>query len=244
MTNVIRSADIDREPVILTYQRLERLAPALPPKNEVREPPLPVAPPPAPAVPLEDPEEALNALRKQAFEEGYREGAAAASAQARTELAADREALDKGREALEREHEGLERLIGSVREALERGIDGAEDAMVEIAFAAACKVLGEAAATEEGVRGMVREAMREIRSREKVVVRISSADHERLAAEPARLQRLSEELKIELAADGRVALGGCLIETAGGTLDARLEVQLRQLVDTLVKVRAAGGALA
>jgi flagellar assembly protein FliH len=248
LTNVIPSADIDHEPVILTYRRVEPApVPSLPLKEAVQHPQPPAAPPP-PLAQVEDPEATLDGLRKWAFEEGYREGAATGAAEVRAELvaelAAERAALGKARGEIEREHEALEKLIGSVHEALERGIEGTEDVIVEIAFAAACKVLGEAAVTDEGVRGMVREATREIRGREKVVVRISGADHERLAMDPARLKRLGDELKVELAADERVALGGCLIETAGGTLDARLEVQLRQLLDTLVKVRAAGDTLA
>ena len=223
---VIDSADIDHQPVILTYRRPEPPLQDLPLKNEVQEPASPAAP--------------VVELRQQAFDEGYGEGRAAAGAEARGELSAERQALAKERAALAAEHEALLGLLGAVREALERGIDGAEDVMVEIAFAAACKMLGETAVTEEGVRGLVREAAREIRSREKATVRISHADYERIAAEPARLQRLAEELKVELAPDERVALGGCLIETAGGTLDARLEVQLRKLIDTLVRVRAAG----
>lgn len=243
MTTVIPFADIDREPVILTYRRAEPVAAPLPDfasEPEVREQQLPMLA--QPAVEPADPQRALAELREQAFDEGYREGCAAAGAEARRELSAEHEALAKARAGLDEEHEGLLRLMGAVRGALESGIDGAEDVIVEIAYAAACSVLGEAAVTEEGVRGMVREATREIRSREKATVRISHADYERLAAEPARLQRLAEELKVELAADERVALGGCLIEAAGGTLDARLEVQLRQLADTLVKVRAAGSS--
>jgi flagellar assembly protein FliH len=127
-------------------------------------------------------------------------------------------------------------LAASLRDALGQAIGGAEEAMVEIAFAAVCKVLGEAAASEEGVRAMVQEAMRQIRAKEGLVLRVAPADYERLAG-----LSLGEGAKLELVADERVALGGCLIETAGGTLDARLEVQLRQLVDTLTRAGEAQG---
>ena len=143
------------------------------------------------------------------------------------------------RAELAEEIERLQKLNGAVHEALERDIEGLEDVMVEIAFAAACKVLGEATLAEEGVRSMVREAMREVRSKEGLVLRISPRDHALLYAEPAR-GRLFADDKIEVVADERVA-GGCLIETRGGTLDARLEVQLRQLLDTLARTRNAPG---
>jgi flagellar biosynthesis/type III secretory pathway protein FliH len=40
-----------------------------------------------------------------------------------------------------------------------------------------------------------------------------------------------------LLSDDRVLLGGCLIETSGGTLDGRLETQMQQLRDTLLAAR-------
>jgi len=219
MAQVIRSAQVDEEPVLISYRRAE-----------------PEAPPPAPAVaeartiaavepppPAEDPRVALEALRRQAFEDGYRDGREHGEKEAKAELA--------------QETERLQGLGASLRAALEQGIAGMEDAMVEIAFAAACKVLGQAAASEEGVRSMVQEAMRQVRSKEGLVLRVSPADYELLAARAP----LAEGVKLELAADERVASGGCLIETSGGTLDARLEVQLRQLLETLARAREAQG---
>jgi flagellar biosynthesis/type III secretory pathway protein FliH len=38
--------------------------------------------------------------------------------------------------------------------------------------------------------------------------------------------------------DERVALGGCLIDSPGGTLDGRLETQLQRLREVLVATRA------
>jgi flagellar assembly protein FliH len=77
----------------------------------------------------------------------------------------------------------------------------------------------------------VREAMRGMLAKEGLVVRLSPTDYGALGPSP--------EPKVEVVADERVALGGCIIETSGGTLDARLEVQLQQLVDTLTRARHA-----
>jgi len=216
MARVIRSARVETEPVVITY--------ASPPQPD-RLPPIaalgvPQVAPPEPA-PQEDERATLEALRGQAFDDGYRDGRTQGEKEARAELAA--------------ELQNLQGLARSVREALAQGIEGVEDALVEIAFAAVCKVLGRAAATEEGVRAMVCEAMSEVRSREGVVLRVSPREHAALQAQ------LGAEL--EVRADERVAAGGCLIETTGGTLDARLEVQLRRLADTLARAREAQGEL-
>jgi flagellar biosynthesis/type III secretory pathway protein FliH len=65
------------------------------------------------------------------------------------------------------------------------------------------------------------------------VLRVSPRDH------PVLQAQFGAEL--DVVADERVAAGGCLIETTGGTLDARLEIQLRRLLDTLTRVREAQG---
>jgi flagellar assembly protein FliH len=80
---------------------------------------------------------------------------------------------------------------------------------------------------------MVHEAMSEVRSKDGVVLRVSPREHAALQAQ------LGAEL--EVLADERVAAGGCLIETTGGTLDARLDIQLRRLADTLVRAHEAHG---
>jgi flagellar assembly protein FliH len=219
MAQVIRSAQVDHEPVLIRCRREEPLPLEMPA-------PAPMVPAAAtfiePAAPIEDPREALDELRRQAAQEGYREGLERG----------ERE----GKASLAEETERLRGLAASIGEALDRAIGGAEDAMVEIAFAAACKVLGEAAVTEEGVRAMVQQAARQLRAKENLVLRVAAADHARLAG-----KIVVEGARLEVVADERVTLGGCLVETAGGTLDARLEVQLRQLVDTLARAKEAQG---
>jgi flagellar assembly protein FliH len=217
----MRSVQVGQEPVVISYAPPASAEPALPPAVQ------PVHEPLAAAAPLEPaPPEAISieALREAAVEEGRREGFAQG----------DKE----GRAVLEAEAARLHALSGALREALEQGIAGLEDVMVEIAFAAAARIVGEASVTPEGVRGVVREALRGARGKEGIVVRVAPADHRLLCTDgAARLG--AEEAKVELAPDERVAGGGCIIETSGGTLDARLEVQFQVLLDTLARVRAA-----
>lgn len=220
MAQIIRRAELRDEPFRLTYA--EAFAPPIAEaalrESEPPAPPEPVVEPTAEATPalVEPAGTSLEALRKQAFEDGYRDGREAGEKQAREELAGEAAALA--------------RLCASAQQALEGEIGGLEDIAVEIAFAAVCKMLGAAAASEEALRGMVRQAIDGVRLREKVRVRVSPEDHARLAA-------LADPLPGELVADERVALGGCIVESGGGALDARLEVQLRQLVVTLTAAR-------
>lgn len=204
MAQVIRSVEVRQESVPIRYHEA---APV------VEEPP-PLPPPPPPIV--EEPAIAQEELRKQAFEDGYRDGHEAGTAKAEEERAALAERFRQ--------------LAASVEQAVAAQIEGVEDALVEIAYAAACKVIGEAALTEAGVRAAVRTATQAVRARELVAVRISPADRALLGSEAPG----------EVLADERVALGGCIVETSGGSLDARLETQLRQLADVLARARAGG----
>jgi flagellar assembly protein FliH len=198
MAQVIRSVEVLQEPVPIRYQA------AAPVVEE---------PPSAPAPVVEEPAVTQEELRKQAFEDGYRDGYEAGAAKAEEERAALAERFA--------------RLASTTEQALASQIEGAEDVMVEIAYAAACKVVGDAALTAEGVRGAVRTALQSVRAKEILAVRVSPADRELLGS----------EVPGELLADERVALGGCVVETSGGSLDARLETQLRLLADALIRAR-------
>jgi flagellar assembly protein FliH len=213
VAQVIRSVHVEEAPLVLTYG-----APA--PAKEIPSPPAPAAPQKLPE-PAPEPEVDLEALRKQAFEDGYHDGY--------------RKGEAERVEALEKQAQEFERLMASAQRALASQVEGLEDVMVEIAFAAVCKLLGETALTEEGARGLVREAMRGVAAKEGLVVRVSPQDHSVLSARTG-------EGRADLVADDRVALGGCIIETTGGMLDARLEVQLQQLVETLTRARSAPAA--
>jgi flagellar assembly protein FliH len=216
VAQLIHAVQIDDEPVLLSYA-IVKPEPAAPLAPEAAA----SAEPTAAVVQEEDPRATIDALRRQAFEDGYRDGREEGLRVAKAELAGELEALRT--------------LAASMRGALEEGIGGQEDALVEIAFAAVCRILGEAAAREDGVRSMVREAARAARAKEGIVLRVSAGDQALLQASRG------DELGVDVVADERVSAGGCLIETSGGTLDARLEVQLRQLLDALTRARETQG---
>jgi flagellar assembly protein FliH len=138
----------------------------------------------------------------------------------------------------------LQQLIGTMRVSFDEGIVGVEEVIVEIAFEAVCKILGEAWCRPDGVLAAVREVIRNAREREQLLVHLAPGDHELVSRHRSSLLQNGDSGHIELVADERVVLGGCLVETSGGTLDGRLETQLQRLRDTLLdvnKMRLEGG---
>lgn len=133
----------------------------------------------------------------------------------------------------------LQALINSTSEALKQEIAGLEDSALEIVFAAITKILGKTMIEGEGVTAIVREVINHAKDRQGLVIRVSPEDFAVLDRNRAKLLTGIEDGKVELVADDRVQLGGCLLETAGGNLDGRLEVQIQQLRDTLLNARAA-----
>ena len=237
MSPVIRAARIDREPVVLVA-RPRSIPSTLALESSTAAPdvaaesalPAPVPPVVSDAARLAEQErlqrESISAERQRVLERAREQGYQAG--------------VEQGRAEYETQLEAVRQLLGSMHAALTDGINGTEDLIVEIAFEAVGKILGEALARRDGVQAAVREVIRGVREREHLVVRVSPRDHQLLTS-AGLLPRNGDGNRLELVADERVELGGCLIETSGGTLDGRLETQLQRLRDTLV---SAGRTLA
>src|SRR6266542_2940076 len=83
-----------------------------------------------------------------------------------------------------------------------------------------------------------REAVRRARDRSRLIVRVSPADFDVIRQNRDEILEGLEAGHVEIAADDRVELGGCLLETPSGNLDSRLEVQLANLRRTLLEARS------
>lgn len=224
---VIRAARIDREPLLLGRQPHAAMARAL-------------AVEPAAAAPREAPAERDVALASDTLQRAEQDRLQRESISAERQRVLDRAreqghqaGVEQGRAEYDLQLQNVRQLIDSMHGALAAGINGAEEVIVEIAFEAVAKILGEALAQRDGVQAAVREVVRGVREREHLVVRVSPRDHQLLAGVGV-LPKNGDAPRLELVADERVELGGCLIETGGGTLDGRLETQLQRLRDTLV----------
>ncbi len=113
-----------------------------------------------------------------------------------------------------------------------------EDMALGIAFAALCKILGSAAVTREGIQAIVRQTATQLRTTERVVVRLHAVDLALLHEHGALDATLPSGGAVSWVADSAVVLGGCVIASDGGELDARLETQIERLRTALVAARS------
>lgn len=158
--------------------------------------------------------------RERVLQEAYAEG------MKRGELA--------GAKRFDEQTVALHNLIASLNVEFKRGIANLEDVMVGIAYEAVCKIVGNAMHDEDGVWAVVREVISRVRDQERMVLRVPPRDYDFLCHHLDAYFKEGMEGKYQLIADDRVSLGGCMIETSGGTLDGRLEIQMQQLRDTLL----------
>lgn len=162
---------------------------------------------------------ARDAAARQGHEEGLAQGVAEGRAGADAAVAKRLAQLDE--------------LAAQATNATTRMLDEQEDLLVEVAYAAICRIAGDLALSRAGALAMVRAAVGQLRETEGLRVRVHPDDAAWLAA------RDGAQHTWQLVPDERVTLGGCVVEGSRGSLDARLELQLERLRAALLAARAA-----
>lgn len=74
---------------------------------------------------------------------------------------------------------------------------------------------------------IVMTALRQARQQEMMTVRVNAADLPLVEKMRERIDAFGRARYLDFVADQTIKEGGCLIESASGTIDARLETQLR-----------------
>ena len=123
----------------------------------------------------------------------------------------------------------LDEAVEALRHARNRIQRDTEKEIVELVLAVAGRIVGhEVQTNREAIVAVVREALQKVENQDTVVIKMNPADIDfldRLRLPLSSLSRNPDGLRIE--ADDSVGIGGCLIETDGGDIDARIESRLR-----------------
>lgn len=161
----------------------------------------------------------LTLVHENAKTEGFRVG----------EVAGLRKAAEDTQAHIER----LRAINVAAHEQLEREIGVLEDACTEIVVAAFVKLAGKTLVTHAAARGVVEQVLGHVKEARELTIRVHSADVEALTQVADKLSDACGGRKLQIVADARVELGGCIVESNHGSLDGRLETQLRELFETL-----------
>jgi flagellar biosynthesis/type III secretory pathway protein FliH len=158
---------------------------------------------------------AHEAARKAGHEAGHAEGFAQGQAEAKAKWQA--------------EIQRLAALSDALGKRIDDTIQGWQAPVVEVTLSACRKILGDAALSGEAARAVVVQALHTLRKETLIQVRINPSDmaflRETVLAEGGQAIAWQE--------DASVGRGGCLVVFAGGTLDARIETQMRAIAQAL-----------
>lgn len=159
------------------------------------------------------------------------------AAEIRREAREDAENLraEAYREGTETAIAEFEQNLFEVREIRERVWRETEKDLLRLAVRLAERIIGrEIKRDGKAVVDIVSAALQNARQQEKLTVRVNPSDLPTVEAELEKFSAATRVRFLDFIADPRVSAGGCLIESEVGTIDARLETQLRVLERALV----------
>lgn len=144
---------------------------------------------------------------------------------------------EEARQALAAEMNRLRAVVDSLTRAVDAGIRNQEALAVGVAFEAVCRILGDTLVTAEGVAAQVRAVTERVAGSERLLVRLHPDDLALLQAAGQATTSLDHHASVAWTADPRVGIGGCILETDGSGVDARLETQMEKLRACLLETR-------
>ncbi len=116
----------------------------------------------------------------------------------------------------------------AAKEQRVQALNEIERDVLKLAVKIAEKIIGREIEADETVRGeIVMTALRQARQQEMMTVRVNAADLPLIEKLRTRIDAFGRARYLDFVADQAIKEGGCLIESASGTIDARLETQLR-----------------
>ena len=179
-----------------------------------------------------------------------RAGASASVSPAVDVAAVEREARERGlaqgmgagEESYRAKLGRVDSLSAQLQEEREGFFDRIEPELVRLAVSIAEKILDqELELRPELVVDMVRSAMKRLRDRERLIVRVNPRDFEQVrSARDDLIGAVDGVRKLEVVEDRRVDPGGCVIESQNGTLDARIRTQVGEITRALEGVMPEG----
>lgn len=197
----------------------------------------PAAAAPAPTSPddaaeqiIAEAQAAAAALLQQARDEAERLRAHARDAG----LAEAQATLEQERARLAAQLEAAQAEINAERE---RFLSQAEPEILKLSFAIAEKIIAqEVSQRPEIVVGIIRKSIRRIKDKTGLRLRVNPEDLQLVREARADLIASVDGVEhMEVTDDRRVGRGGCVVESASGTLDARIATQLRELERTIAQ---------
>lgn len=157
-----------------------------------------------------------EAAHQRGFSEGQREGRAAAAG------AAQKQRTDQ--------QKALEAMVKAYGEVFDAAVQAVQARAADIAFVAVARIAGGKAATPEFVLGQVEAVVRHAQADQPLTVKVHPRDAVVLR-DALGSHCIVGGHTLTVVEDVTLSLGGCVVESPLGGLDASLATQLRRLRD-------------
>lgn len=174
----------------------------------------------------------IDAIRSEAYQQGYEEGS------------------DKAKEELQmymnQKMEEAQVVLNDVFEAKEQIIQEAEPFLVELSSAIAEKVIDhELSADPELMIELIRKNLARKKEQGVITLCVSPKDFSFVQAAREELSfAIDSQAELKILPDATVKDKGCVIRSAFGSVDARIDTQLSEIKKELVRVALDGEELA
>jgi len=145
--------------------------------------------------------------------------------------------LSKGMEEANRTTGVFNKLINDVKNNQEEIYQDAELEVIGLVIALTRKIItAKAEIDPEIVIGSVQKAVKLLLDKSSLHIKVSPEQIGFIRENLNRLYALDDSIqKIELEPDRRVGMGGCIVETESGNVDARIEKEFEHITDALIE---------
>ena len=148
------------------------------------------------------------------------------------------EGYKEGKAEADRLVERLGAMITAVQDKRQEILDGTEQQIVDLVLLMTRKVVKIMSESQKQVvMANVMQALKKVRGRGEVVIRVNLADV-RLTTEHAKdfIRSVENIEKVSVIEDSSVEKGGCIVETDFGAIDARISSQLGELESKILEM--------
>jgi flagellar assembly protein FliH len=170
-------------------------------------------------------EEDLEAVRREVYEEGFAEG--------------EKAGIEKGKKDVEIQVERFLASIEGIAVLKKKLYEGSEEELADLIMAAVSKIVRkELDLDREIVAGVIKNALKELSDKKDILIRVNPQDYFYILEHKERLFAEDGDLRnVKFEEDDSVGIGGCLIESGRGEVDARIEKQFEKLEEAMRSAR-------
>lgn len=178
---------------------------------------------------IKESENAKELGYKEGYNKGYEEGF--------------EQSIKDGNADISKLLEKLKKIMAGTINKRNEIVDAAEAQVIEVAVLVAKRVVKILTERDKGVViRNIQEALRRIKGRTKITIRVNIDDLEIAARHKDEFYQMLDKIEgVTVLEDPNVDVGGCIIETDFGDIDARINTQLNEIETAIKEVQPIKG---